>query len=195
MKKVYIIDEQGYFIAEHWCQPNPIHPGEYLYPSSFVEIEPPKLMDGQLAKYDANKNTWLVVQNYCGVTIYNKVNSCEYKVNPAVDIEEGYTDVTPPRNDIQYYFEDNKWKPNHGDLINKALSKNHMVYTQICNVTDNEFNKYTKRKALELLFDGDISDYNDAMNKYKNATIIYKQNKDTIPYMSDEQLIAFIFNP
>jgi hypothetical protein len=191
--KGYIV-ENGYVISEHICQPNPEVPGEFLAPSNYVEIDNvPSCNSDELITYDEVSKTCTIIKNYSGKTVYSKANSKIQKINADIELEEGYTDQQPPDGFLLYTYE-NEWLPDRDDLIAKALEKNSNEYRIICKETDNEVSKYQKRTELNILYPEDIIDYQNAMKRYSEATLWYKEEKEAILNKTTEELLHYVKN-
>jgi hypothetical protein len=91
--RVYIIDQNGYYMAYQDCQPSPLEPGKFLTPKSgtFTDKEPtftygkwPRLVDGK----------WQLVDDKRGVDIYDTTTR-QKKACPHFTIPIGHTELAP----------------------------------------------------------------------------------------------------
>jgi hypothetical protein len=91
--RVYIIDQDGFYMAYQDCQPSPLEPGKFLTPKkgTFTEIEPvftagkwPRLVDGK----------WQQVDDKRGTDIYDTATGNKRKCQ-TIEIPAGFTDKVP----------------------------------------------------------------------------------------------------
>jgi hypothetical protein len=91
--RVYIIDQDGFYMAFQDCQPSPLEPGKFLTPKkgTFSEIEP-SFVAGKWPRIVAGK--WTQVDDKRGTDIYKTETGAKEKCQ-SVEIPEGYTDKVP----------------------------------------------------------------------------------------------------
>lgn len=63
MKVVSQLNSAGYFVAPAFADPSPLEPGVYLLPGGCVDVEPPTIPFGKIAKWDYDKSNWEFIDN------------------------------------------------------------------------------------------------------------------------------------
>jgi hypothetical protein len=91
--RVYIIDQDGFYMAYQDCQPSPLEPGEFLRPKSGTySTTAPTLTAGKWPRLVNGK--WTQVNDKRGVDIYDTTTrqkkTCQYFTIPA-----GHTELAP----------------------------------------------------------------------------------------------------
>jgi hypothetical protein len=91
--RVYIIDQDGFYMAFQDCQPSPLEPGKFLTPKkgTFSEIEP-KFTDGKWPRLVDGK--WKLVDDKRGTDIYDTATGNKQKCQ-TIEIPAGFTDKVP----------------------------------------------------------------------------------------------------
>jgi hypothetical protein len=91
--RVYIIDQDGFYMAFQDCQPSPLEPGKFLTPKkgTFSEIEP-SFVAGKWPRLVAGK--WTQVDDKRGIDIYETATGQKQKCQ-TIEIPAGFTDKEP----------------------------------------------------------------------------------------------------
>ncbi len=77
-------------------------------------------------------------------------------------------------------------------LKQQALDINLRKYKDFCKENDNDYIKYLKRNELGVAKDKDKTDYEAALQAYKDRTAEYEANKNAIMNMTIEELVRWI---
>jgi hypothetical protein len=91
--RVYIIDQDGFYLAYQDCQKSPEEPGKFLTPKkgTFSEIEP-TFTAGKRPRLVAGK--WVQVSDKRGTDIYDTATGNKQKCQ-TIEIPAGFTDKVP----------------------------------------------------------------------------------------------------
>jgi hypothetical protein len=139
-------------------------------------------LSGKDVYFDYNEETMMIVlynkstlpkywkldknNNIVEKTLEEQVNDGDIKLEENYVLKDGQIVFNPPR-----VFANEK-------ETKYAILKE--SYIRICNETDNELFKYNKRQLLSSIYPEDEIDKNKALERYKNATIKYKDLKESI---------------
>ena len=77
-------------------------------------------------------------------------------------------------------------------LRQQALNINLQKYKEYCKENDNDYLKYLKRKELGVAKDKDKTDYEAALQVYKDKTAEYEAGKARIAEMTIDELVQYI---
>ena len=77
-------------------------------------------------------------------------------------------------------------------LKQQALDINLRKYKDFCKENDNDYIKYLKRKELGVAKDKDKTDYEAALQVYKDKTAEYEAGKARIAEMTIDELVQYI---
>lgn len=107
MKVYKFHPETRLFLGAHECQPSPLEPGKFLFPSNSTEKEPP-----QCGQYESGfyiNDDWKIKSNYFGRQIFSTTTK-EMKMCDTFDLPVGYTELDPPENSEIFIFKNGKWE-------------------------------------------------------------------------------------
>jgi hypothetical protein len=91
--RVYIIDQDGYYVAFQDCQPSPLEPGKFLMPKSGTYSEKePTITPGKWPRLVNDK--WVQVDDKRGTDIYDTATGNKQKCQ-TIEIPAGFTDKVP----------------------------------------------------------------------------------------------------
>ena len=100
-KTVYQLDYQNCFVCATAADADPMQPGHWLIPARCVEVAPPKTGKNQAAQWQPESQTWRIIPDYRGQTVW-RTDAWQYdgvatdKVIEAGELPEGLTAVPPP---------------------------------------------------------------------------------------------------
>ena len=100
-KTVYQLDYQNCFVCATAADADPMQPGHWLIPARCVEVAPPKTGKNQAAQWQSESQTWRIIPDYRGQTVW-RTDAWQYdgvatdKVIEAGELPEGLTAVPPP---------------------------------------------------------------------------------------------------
>ena len=100
-KTVYQLDYQNCFVCATAADADPMQPGHWLIPARCVEVAPPETGKNQAAQWQPESQTWRIIPDYRGQTVW-RTDAWQYdgvatdKVIEAGELPEGLTAVPPP---------------------------------------------------------------------------------------------------
>ena len=100
-KTVYQLDYQNCFVCATVADADPMQPGHWLIPARCVEVAPPQTGKNQAAQWQPESQTWRIIPDYRGQTVW-RTDAWQYdgvatdKVIEAGELPEGLTAVPPP---------------------------------------------------------------------------------------------------
>ena len=100
-KTVYQLDYQNCFVCSTAADADPMQPGHWLIPARCVEVAPPETGKNQAAQWQPESQTWRIIPDYRGQTVW-RTDAWQYdgvatdKVIEAGELPEGLTAVPPP---------------------------------------------------------------------------------------------------
>lgn len=100
-KTVYQLDYQNCFVCATAADADPMQPGHWIIPARCVEVAPPKTGKNQAAQWQPESQTWRIIPDYRGQTVW-RTDAWQYdgvatdKVIEAGELPEGLTAVPPP---------------------------------------------------------------------------------------------------
>lgn len=101
IKTVYQLDYQNCFVCATAADADPMQPGHWLIPARCVEVAPPETGKNQAAQWQPESQTWRIIPDYRGQTVW-RTDAWQYdgvatdKVIEAGELPEGLTAVPPP---------------------------------------------------------------------------------------------------
>lgn len=101
IKTVYQLDYQNCFVCAAAADADPMQPGHWLIPARCVEVAPPATGKNQTAQWQPESQTWRIIPDYRGQTVW-RTDAWQYdgvatdKVIEAGELPEGLTAVPPP---------------------------------------------------------------------------------------------------
>lgn len=100
-KTVYQLDYQRCYVCDTVADADPMQPGNWLIPAGCVEVAPPATGKNQAAQWQPESQTWRVIPDYRGQTVW-RTDTWQYGgiatdiVIKAGALPEGLTAVPPP---------------------------------------------------------------------------------------------------
>ena len=100
-KTVYQLDYQRCYVCDTVADADPMQPGHWLIPAGCVEVAPPETGKNQAAQWQPENQTWRIIPDYRGQTVW-RTDAWQYdgvatdKVIEAGELPEGLTAVPPP---------------------------------------------------------------------------------------------------
>lgn len=100
-KTVYQLDYQRCYVCDTVADADPMQPGHWLIPAGCVEVAPPATGKNQAAQWQPESQTWRIIPDYRGQTVW-RTDAWQYdgvatdKVIEAGELPEGLTAVPPP---------------------------------------------------------------------------------------------------
>lgn len=100
-KTVYQLDYQNCLVCATAADADPMQPGHWLIPARCVEVAPPETGKNQAAQWQPESQTWRIIPDYRGQTVW-RTDAWQYdgvatdKVIEAGELPEGLTAVPPP---------------------------------------------------------------------------------------------------
>tara|TARA_R110001583_G_scaffold189552_3_gene352748 strand:+ start:8445 stop:9134 length:690 start_codon:yes stop_codon:yes gene_type:complete len=92
----------GVFLGAAIAQKNPKREGEFLMPAWATDIAPPDAVAGQVAVYDSDAESWSLVADHRGGTVYNTETLASVVIDQPGDIPDGHTPIAPPSLDATW---------------------------------------------------------------------------------------------
>ncbi|PKR50754.1 DUF4376 domain-containing protein [Thalassospira marina] len=101
--KIYTYSPRnGVFLGAAIAQKNPMRADEFLMPAWATDIAPPDAVVDMVAVYDAANQSWSLVADHRGETVFNTETGAAFVIDEPGDIPEGHTTDAPPSLDATW---------------------------------------------------------------------------------------------
>lgn len=109
-KTVYQLDAQNCYLHPTVADPDPMQPDNWLIPAGCVETAPPKTAASQVAQWQPESQTWRVVPDLRGQTVYRTDDGSPRQIDQAGELPDDLTVHPRPSPAHQWQPESQSWQ-------------------------------------------------------------------------------------